>query len=73
MTATTKAEIASRILTNEAKMALLDRNKPEDSSFYQYYADRIKDLKYKLLKGEASTGKIKLHVAEESSCTSCEG
>lgn len=60
-------EIQDRIKTHEAKKALLNPNNPKENAEHGYHVDMIKTLTDKLPKT-----KVKLHVAAESLCESCE-
>jgi len=61
-------EIASQIVKTEAKIKTLDPNKATDSSKLVYLQGKLRDLQ-----GLMPKPKVKLHVAEESACLSCEG
>lgn len=60
-------ELKARISKAEASMAIVDRNTAQGQNLYNYYKDMIKTLTDKLPKPV-----IKLHVAVDSSCESCE-
>lgn len=71
MTEELKAEAASRISKAEAQMAVCDRNTADGSNLYNHFKS-VAEGAQKKLDEAPPTRKVRLHVAEDSLCESCE-